>query len=914
MKLIISFCLSLILSSIIFAENIVIKGNVKDKENETLIGANVIIVGTTIGTVTDIDGNFTIEGDITLPAKIEISYLGYATQSFDISSNNQSINVILTDEALKISDEVVISASRISEKITESPSSIQKLSAKQIQAAASGDFYQSLGNLKEIDITTSSMGFQVFNTRGFNTTAPVRVVQFIDGMDNQAPGLNFPVGNLVGASDLDLQSVEIISGASSALYGANAFQGIIAMETKSPFDYDCLQFKVKGGSNAMFNGQLRYAKAFGKKKWGKDKIGFKITGEYFRAKDWIADDAEANTYGDVTANVNVSQVVRQLQYGADSLKFTSLNAYLDFYPEALPGYVEINAPGYREKELSDNNTNSIKASFGLYAKPNDDVDLEYLYKFGRGTAIYQGSNRYSVKNILFQQHKIEAQWKGLNVKAYTTLENAGDSYDLVFGAINLSKVGFTNFVGNFIRTYFEELSNYTNEFSDDPELDDIAVARADAIAYAYENSFLVPGTSSFDSAYSIIKNDADFKTGAKFQDKSSLQHVEASYTHDFKKTVNLIGGASFRNYIPQSYGTIFEDSLMPDGKYKNLNTWEVGAFTQLTVNLFNDKLKLIGSARIDKPENFKLQFSPRISAVANFKKNTFRVSYQQAFRSPTLQNQYIYLDVGAITLKGNLYGNDGYTIESVNDYYDNYQNTLEIDPSRLKTIQMKPLKPEQVNSVEVGYRGSWFKNFYIDMNAYFNRYFNFIGDIRFYRSTNDDIVIGSEQGNDAMLIPIYRRLYQIPVNAQQKVDAWGFSVGINYYLYKSLVVSANYTYADLNTKNLVDPIIPGFNTPNNKFNIGLSASKIWKGFGFAANFKWVQSYYWESTFGDGEVPSYHTLDMQVNYEFKKFITLQVGGSNIYNNKYKTAYGSPEIGAQVYGALSFDLSRGIKKKN
>ncbi len=254
------------ITNALHAEDITVKGKITDKNKEALIGANVQIIGTNFGAVTDLDGNFEIKAAVTLPAKLEITYLGFATQQIDITEPNQNINASLQSEEIRVSNDVVISASRLSERIQTSPSSIQKLNSKQIQSVASGNFYQSLGNLKDVDITTSSMGFQVFNTRGFNTTAPVRVVQFIDGMDNQAPGLNFPVGNLVGASDLDLESVEIISGASSALYGANAFQGIVSMQTKNPFDYKNLQVKIKGGSRQMVDAQVRYANAFGKEK------------------------------------------------------------------------------------------------------------------------------------------------------------------------------------------------------------------------------------------------------------------------------------------------------------------------------------------------------------------------------------------------------------------------------------------------------------------------------------------------------------------------------------------------------------------------------------------------------------------------------------------------------------------------
>lgn len=905
------------------AQEIILKGNVKDKNTkEALIGANVQIKGTNFGSVTDMDGKFEIKADIALPLTLEISYLGFATQEIAVSNTTSDIVVVMEAQEIKVSDDIVISASRLSERIQTSPSSIQKLNAKQIQFSASGNFYQSLGNMKEVDITTSSMGFQVFNTRGFNTTAPVRVVQFIDGIDNQAPGLNFPVGNLVGANDLDLESVEVISGASSALYGANAFQGVVSMQTKNPFDYKNLQVKMKGGNREMVDAQVRYANAFGKKKYGRDVFGFKVTGSYFRARDWVADDSEANTYGDVSADVNVSTVVQKLQFSEDTAiarQFRALNAYLDFFPVAFPGIINIKAPGYREKDLNDGNTESIKASVGLYARPIKDMQIEYLYKFGRGTAVYQGANRYNIKNILFQQHKVQLDYKGFSAKYYTTLENAGKSYDMVFGAINLSKIGITRYVSNFISSYFSKLSEYNDNFKDDPSEEEVQISRAYALEQAFNGAYLQPGTASFDSAYSLIIVDANLNTGARFQDKSSLHHAEASYSHTFKHDINWISGASFRMYIPRSFGSIFYDTLvnradtLPDGspdldaKFINLDTWEVGGFTQITVDLFKKHLKLIGSARVDKSENFKVQFSPRISVIGNYKSHTFRFSYQQAFRTPTLQNQYINLDLGAIKLIGNLNGAQGYDYQSVLDFREKYASTYEVDPTILKPLDMKPLKPEQVNSFELGYRGVFARKLYVDISAYFNRYFNFIGDIRYYVPNNKEIEVGSESGSDAMLTGAYN-LIQMPVNAQQKVDAFGASIGLNYYIWKSLVGTFNYTYADLNTKGLTDPIIPGFNTPNHKFNLGVSAQRIWKGLGFGVNFKWVSKYQWESTFGDGLVPSYHTMDMQVSYEFPRWFTLQVGGSNIYNNRHIQAYGSPMIGGLVYASMLFDLER------
>lgn len=896
-----------------YAQKTKLKGTVLDKVyKEPLIGCNILIKDTDIGVVTDLDGKFEIEVP-QLPVTVIVSYVGYVSKEIVVNDGSE-LKEISLEEAVLIGQEVVVTGSRVSERIVESPITIQKINAAQIATAASGNFYQSMGNLADVDITTSSLGFQIINTRGFNTTAPVRMVQFVDGIDNQAPGLNFPIGNLVGASDIDLASVELISGAASALYGANAFQGVVSMISKDPFNYPGLQVKVKGGSRALFDGQVRYANSFGKERDGKKMFGYKVTFSYMRAKDWVANDSVLNRYGAVETDLRISDVVRSLQFSDDEEQantFRKLNAYLDFYPSALPGIVTVKAPGYMEQDLTDNTTQSMKASAGFYYNITPKMELSYLYKFGRGSAIYQGANRYNVKNILFQQHKIELKSDKFFLKAYTTLENAGDAYDAVFTGIGLARKGFVNFVGDYIKDYFDYLRGTTNEFKNSPRYEDVQAAKAHAYNSAYNSGFLKPGTPEFEQAYNEIVTNPDLKEGSKFTDHSKIQHVEGQYNLVFKKVASFNFGASFRNYSPQSQGSIFRDTMLSDGTYENLNTWETGGYVQGTFDVVKDKLKLIGSIRADKHMNFDLQWSPRVSAVFSHKGHVLRVSAQSAFRSPTLQNQYILLDLGVLTIKGNVAGVPlSYTLESVNDFRDHYEATLEVDPGRLVATSFKPLKQEQVRSIEGGYRAIIKNKLFLDFTGYFNLYSNFIGDVRLVSPVAPGVV-GQESGVDQVLLGEYNA-YQYSVNASQDVRTYGASVGINYYIYKGLAAYANYTYSRIDTKDLTDPILPGFNTPRNKANIGIGGQRLVKGFGFNANLKWVESFWWESPFGDGKIPSYALLDLSATYEFDKYITLQVGGSNITNNKHIEAYGSPMIGGMVYASILFDMER-FKKK-
>lgn len=905
---------SVLNTQVAFAQKATLKGKIIDKDyKEPLIGCSVIIKDTDMGVITDYDGNFSIEVP-QLPVTVVISYVGYTSQEILVKDGSELKQVQLS-EAVLIGQEVVVTGSRVSERIIESPITIQKINASQIANAASGSFYQSMGNLQDVDITTSSLGFQIINTRGFNTTAPVRMVQYVDGIDNQAPGLNFPIGNLVGASDIDLASVELISGAASALYGSNAFQGVVSMISKDPFNYPGLQVRIKGGSRALFDGQVRYANSFGKERDGRKMFGYKFTMSYMRAKDWVADNEETNRYGNVETDLRISDIVRGLQFSDDEEQantFRKLNAYLDFYPSALPGVLTVQAPGYMESELSDNTTKSLKVGAAAYYNITPNIELSYLYKFGRGSAVYQGANRYNINNILFNQHKVELKGKQFFLKAYTSIEEAGDSYDIVFTGIGLARKGFVNFVGDYIKDYFEILKSKTNEFKNSPRYEDVLMAKDSAFKSAYASGFLKPGTPEFDEAYNEIVQNPDLKEGSKFKDNSKIQHVEGQYNLDFKKFANFNFGASFRNYSPKSYGSIFRDTLLSDGTYENLNTWETGGYVQGTFDIIKNKLKLIGSVRADKHMNFDLQWSPRVSAVFSHKNHVLRFSAQSAFRSPTLQNQYILLDLGVITLKGNLEGVPlSYTLESVKDFREHYDATLEVDPTILVTTSFKPLKQEQVKSVEGGYRGIFKNKFFIDFTAYFNQYSNFIGDVRLV-SPKTPGKTGEESGVDQVLLGEYNA-YQFPVNASQSVRTYGASVGFNYYIYKGLAAYTNYTYSKIDTKDLTDPILPGYNTPRNKANIGIGGQRLVKGFGFNANVKWVESFWWESPFGDGKISSYTTLDLNASYEFDRFVTVQVGGSNITNNKHIEAYGSPKVGGMVYASLSFDLERNKKRK-
>ena len=291
-----------------------IKGEVfEEATGEPIIGANVIIEGTTEGVVTEWDGSFELNTSQKFPFTITVSYLGYVTQSIEVSDAKQKIKFNLADQSITVA-EVEVVGQRISDKQKSAPLTVESLDAISIKQTASTDFYSGLGSLKGVDLTTASIGFTIINTRGFNSTSPVRSLQIIDGVDNQSPGLNFSLGNFLGAPELDIQKVDLVVGASSAYYGPNAFNGVISMETKNPFYSKGLSASVKAGERSLLEGSLRYANVV-KNSQGLDVLGYKVNFFGMRANDWQADNDEpvfdsksaasnpggydkVNTYGD----------------------------------------------------------------------------------------------------------------------------------------------------------------------------------------------------------------------------------------------------------------------------------------------------------------------------------------------------------------------------------------------------------------------------------------------------------------------------------------------------------------------------------------------------------------------------------------------------------------------------------------
>ncbi len=583
-----------LMTSTTLAQAYKLRGTVIDSNTgETLIGAAVVLKGTTIGSTTDIDGRFEIALNELPPYTLEVSFLGYVTQTIEVKSVDQNLKFKLsTDQVLM--KEVEVIGSRIGEKQKQAPLTVESMDVIAIREVASGDFYESLGALKGVDMVAASFGFKVINTRGFNSTSPVRSLQLIDGVDNQSPGLNFSLGNFLGASDLDVMKVDVIAGASTAYFGPGAFNGVINMTTKSPWMFPGLSISAKGGQRDMLEGAVRWAQVF-KNKDGQDRFAYKLNLYALRAEDWYAENYDP-TINSPTGRNDLGGYDGINIYGDENTTLNNDFTRNLFDRRTYPGLGQFLRPGYREIDLVDYGTNNLKAGVSLHYKLTDSIEVIAAGNYSRGSTVYQGENRYRLQNIQFWQQRLEFRQEGKwFFRAYLTGEDAGQTYDIFTTGVRMQEASGLTSAWNI--RYFTLWENWVKPqllptvpgwLANSTQANAVGINTAemydqfitDFVAQNYDafqgfhqlvadsvNSLntgaLDPsyevGTERFDDKLAEITSKRFTDGGSLFFDRSQLAHAMGEYR--FKPAfAEVIVGGNFRQYMPNSAGTIFRDT------------------------------------------------------------------------------------------------------------------------------------------------------------------------------------------------------------------------------------------------------------------------------------------------------------------------------------------------------------------
>jgi outer membrane receptor for ferrienterochelin and colicin len=560
----------------------------------------------------------------------------------------------------------------------------------------------------------------------------------------------------------------------------------------------------------------------------------------------------------------------------------------------------------------DYDAKSVKFGGALHYRPwgNDRLEMIYNAKIGIGNTIYQGNNRYSLKNFFMQQHKLEVKGKNFFVRGYLTEEDAGDSYDTRFTAININEKWSSS-----RETWFPEYAAAYYGAIPGVQASNHAAARAFA-----DRNRLEPGTAAYNAAFQEVINDPDLSTGAKFVDNTKLYHVDGNLNlRDYIDWAEIQVGGSYRKYSLNSQGTIFTDYNGP------IDYDEMGVYTQLQKKLLEDRLKVTASIRYDKAQNFDGNVSPRLSlayAAGDTRNHNFRASVQTGFRNPTTQDQYIGLDAGRAHLIGSAPDNlDRYTPQADlsdagqallgqasvtitgRDAYENSYSLSSVLAGTPTKADVNLVKPEKVTAFEVGYRGVLpihDNKLSVDLSLYYNDYKDFIANenvlVPLYGIVGDadNLALAALANGDRVSFSTY-------TNTSADISSYGATLGLNTKILNGFMVGLNYTWSKFDFDQASDPDFEaGFNTPEHKVKLQFGKTDLLKNLGFNINLRWQDKYLWESTFLDGTIDARTVLDAQVNYRVPSWkSTFKLGGANLTGKEYFSAPGVGAIGSQYF---------------
>jgi outer membrane receptor for ferrienterochelin and colicins len=258
-----------------------IVGTVTEQQGAPVGGAQVSVVGTRLGAITNQSGQFVVTGVPTGSQSLRVTSIGFRPGTAEVvvqSGEAVTVNVRLEGAPVELGG-VVVSAARRAQRITDAPATITQIGPDVIDNAVGNTFAGALKQAVGLDFIQTGMTTAAVNARGFNSSFNNRMLMLEDGRVAVLPESGLPIGSFTTTPKIDLAGIEVLVGPGAALYGADASSGVISLTTKDPRQFPGTTVEVTGGNREYRNIQARHAGVFGD--WG-----YKATAEYQSAQEW----------------------------------------------------------------------------------------------------------------------------------------------------------------------------------------------------------------------------------------------------------------------------------------------------------------------------------------------------------------------------------------------------------------------------------------------------------------------------------------------------------------------------------------------------------------------------------------------------------------------------------------------------
>ncbi len=384
-----------------------VSGTIQDvATQEGLPGVSVQVKGTFVGAATDVDGNFSFKTDRPFPFTLVITSVGYTRRELIIDFEDQASNIVVfLNQNDQLMDEVVISATRRAEKITESPATVNVITEQDIENLPSFNPGELLARQKGVDFVRSGVLGTGINVRGFNNTFNAKNLQLNDGRFSTLIATGLPLGALTPVVKEDIERVETVLGPSSALYGPNAGNGIINTITKDPRSSEGTTLALGFGAQDVVSTRFRHAQVVS------DRFAFKVNGEFTRGTEFDYTDSVYVVGNPLVANPN-------------------------FNPGLPEGPTNNPTLGVPELELN-REFESIKGDASFYYSLNEDADiiLSYLGSNSNNLGV-SNQGRNQIRD--WQIHQIHGRYVSSRwfAQVYHTWSRTDSTYNINQRTIN----------------------------------------------------------------------------------------------------------------------------------------------------------------------------------------------------------------------------------------------------------------------------------------------------------------------------------------------------------------------------------------------------------------------------------------------------------------------------------------------
>ena len=935
-------CLGIVMSVGLMAQGR-IGGTVVDDSGEALIGANIIVKGTTEGTITDFDGTFSFNATSAFPLTLEVSFTGFNTQEIALDGPTSDLSVTLSEGVL-LGDDVIISASRRREKVQEAPASVTVLSARKLVGTAQAtDAVRNLINVPGVQITQQSAsriniemraGVSLFGTSAF----PIKDYRSLIG-----PGIGTFDSNASGLSNIDIARIEVVRGAGSALYGPGVTSGVVHFISKNPIDFPGTTVELIGGELSTFGGTLRHAGRNASK-----TFGYKINLAYKRGGEFTLDGSEGTGTG--------ANFVRQFDKFQTNI----------FSPTITNGRVDPRSPGRQLLTLTPREDGNVMQDFWRTAtadltlefRPTDNLSYTLSGGFNNSSSVFYNDLGEGLFQATEYWTQARMQLGGLFAQVFYVTNNGGtdENPTFLYQSGNESPVGRDqieaqlqyNFdVPSLLDANFTVGFDYRTAISDTRNLvygryegdDDFTIAGGYVQGkFALGSKFDFIAAGRLDRF--IFKEENGFSPRAALVYKASPKHTfRASYNHatfspsalnwniDFPVNVPIPGLLDFwlsgsRTVQDFPANPMIDVTLpgVPDLPFGTPGLPLAVPYGAVAAPVIQGILAAFGA----NPAS-----APLVPAVQQFFSTYVPGGFTGSFVGVNAFDGTI-LNTLTPTTEGAIGSSKTYEVGYKGLFGDKFSAALDVyrvtTNGSVDFTQVAPLITLQGADIpnDLGAQvGADFNNFLLSLGldaatagalsglvgGGFNQ-----GGAGFVAAVPAPLLSSIFGAVETNQVPQDDGIVHVPAGYRyfnSESSRWGADLGLEYYVSDNFSIIANYSWLD-ETEFEVDQndgtgtTFQAFlNTPKNKYRIGYSYTNE---LGWRSNMTYQHDDAFNSNNGQysGRAQKKDLVDAGVGYKFDNGLAFDITATNLFDSEYRAFPNMPKIGRRVMGKITYDF--------